>query len=382
MARPGQACVTSRGDIQVTQGFNRTHYVPILKFMQGERDALAQLEAAQRQRVTPLFEIRPPKSKRAKDRRKPLHMETLEELLARTGPHLAKAIPDGRAFIDGLHLAPAQTMASGQHPLAYVLAKARESGVALVPVTGPERDSDYQATVRAAVEEDKRGVCVRVRKKELFGDDLDEALSSTLRKAGATREAADLVLDLGPITPDDVSVLSKSLPGVIGGIDGLLAFRTLTVAAGAFPPSISRIKLPTKVQRADWLLWRILAGKAKSLVRAPTYGDYAIQGAQPPSLTAALHTGSPNIRYTADDHWLVVRGFALKLHGFEQYAALAQYLVERECYAGRTFSQGDDYIFGCAGGAETPGNPAVWRKVGTNHHIAKVLKQLTSLHAP
>ncbi|NPC71276.1 hypothetical protein HPP05_16100 [Corallococcus exiguus] len=356
--------------------------MPILKFMQGERDALAQLEAAQRQRVTPLFEIRPPKSKRAKDRRKPLHMETLEELLARTGPHLAKAIPDGRAFIDGLHLAPAQTMASGQHPLAYVLAKARESGVALVPVTGPERDSDYQATVRAAVEEDKRGVCVRVRKKELFGDDLDEALSSTLRKAGATREAADLVLDLGPITPDDVSVLSKSLPGVIGGIDGLLAFRTLTVAAGAFPPSISRIKLPTKVQRADWLLWRILAGKAKSLVRAPTYGDYAIQGAQPPSLTAALHTGSPNIRYTADDHWLVVRGFALKLHGFEQYAALAQYLVERECYAGRTFSQGDDYIFGCAGGAETPGNPAVWRKVGTNHHIAKVLKQLTSLHAP
>ncbi|WP_375746251.1 beta family protein [Corallococcus interemptor] len=356
--------------------------MPILKFMQGERDALAQLETAQRQRVTPLFEIRPPKPKRAKDRKKTLRMETLEELLTKAGPHLAKAIPGGCAFIDGLHLTPAQTMASGEHPLAYVLAKARESGVALVPVTGPERDSEYLSTVRAAVEEDKRGVCIRVRKNELFGDDLDEALASTLRKAGATRESADLVLDLGPIAPDDVSVLSKSLPGVIGGIDGLMTYRTLTVAAGAFPRSISDIKRPTKVQRADWLLWRILAGKEKPLVRVPTYGDYAIQGAQPPSTDAALHSGSPNIRYTADDHWLVVRGGALKRLGHEQYAALAQYLVEQECYAGRTFSQGDGYIFGCAGGAETPGNPAVWRRVGTNHHIAKVLKQLTSLHVP
>lgn len=366
----------------MTQGFNRTHYVPILKFMQGERDALAQLEAVQRQRVTPLFEIRPPKPKRTNDRRKTLRMETLEELLARTGPHLAKAVPDGRAFIDGLHLAPAQTMASGEHPLAYFLAKARESGVALVPVTGPERDSEYQSTVSAAVAEDKRGVCVRVRKQELFGDNLDEALSSTLRKAGATRESADLVLDLGPVTPDDVSVFSKSLPGVIGGIDGLLAFRTLTVAAGAFPQSISRIELPTKVQRADWLLWRSLAGKAKPLVRVPTYGDYAIQGAQPPLPSAALHSGSPNIRYTANDHWLVVRGRALKRHGYEQYTALAGHVMEQECYAGRTFSWGDAYIFGCAGGAETPGSPGVWRKVGTNHHIAKVLKQLTSLHEP
>ncbi|NOK32607.1 hypothetical protein HMI49_05275 [Corallococcus exercitus] len=356
--------------------------MPILKFMMGERDALAQVEAAQRQRVTPLFEIRPPKSKSAKDRRKALRMETMEEVLARTGPHLAKAVPDGRAFIDGIHLTPAQRMASGAPPSptswrrrgSLVSHSFLSQALNVPPSTRPPSG--------AAVAEDKRGVCVRVRKKELFGDDLDEALSSTLRTTGAVRESADLVLDLGPIAPDDVSVLSRSLPGLIDGIDGLKAFRTLTLAAGAFPPSISHIKLPTKLQRADWLVWRSLAGKAKSLMRMPTYGDYAIQGAQPPSSDAAIHSGSPNIRYTADDHWLVVRGFAFKRHGFEQYAALAQYLMEQECYAGHTFSWGDEYIFGCAGGAETPGNQALWRKVGTNHHITKVLKQLTSLHAP
>ncbi|MFP2895841.1 beta family protein [Corallococcus sp. 4LFB] len=356
--------------------------MPILKFMQGERDALAQLEAAQRQRVTPLFEIRPPKPKPVKGKRKSLQMETLEELLGRVGPHLVKAVPDGRAFIDGLHLPPAQTMATGDHPLAYVMAKARESGVALVPVTGPERPPEYLATVRRAVAEDKRGVCIRLRKQELFEDDLDEVLSSVLQKAGTSRESTDLVLDLGPIGPDDVGMLSKLLLGVIGGIDGLMAFRTLTVAAGAFPQSISRIKEPTKIPRADWLVWRALAGKAKSLPRVPTYSDYAIQGAHPPSLNAAIHSGSPNIRYTAEDHWLVVRGEALKRRGYDQYTALATYLMEHECYSGRTFSRGDDYIFGCAGGAETPGSPGVWRRVGTNHHIAKVLKQLTSLHVP
>ncbi|MBN8226697.1 hypothetical protein JYK02_04155 [Corallococcus macrosporus] len=112
------------------------------------------------------------------------------------------------------------------------------------------------------------------------------------------------------------------------------------------------------------------------------YGDYAIQGVLLPPHDAAMHPGSPNIRHTANDHWLVVRGEALKRHGYDQYTGLATYLMEHECYSGRTFSKGDDYIFGCAGGAETPGSPGVWRRMGTNHHIAKVLKQLTSLHVP
>ncbi|WP_158617123.1 beta family protein [Corallococcus exercitus] len=364
------------------QSFNHTPYVPILKLMMGEREALAQLEVTQRTRVTPLFEIRPPKSKPVKDKRKTFRMETMEEVLGRIGPQLAKAIPDCRAFIDGLHLTPAQMMASGEHPLAYVLAQARKSGVALVPSTGPERPPEYQAVVRAAVAEDQRGICVRVRKKELFEDNLDERLSSVLHTVGASRESTDLVLDLGSVEPDDVSMLSKSIPGVLSTLHGVTAFRTLTLAAGAFPQSISHIKLPTKVPRADWLLWQTLASKAESLVRLPTYGDYAIQGASPPSPDAAMHPGSPNIRYTADDHWLVVRGGAFKHHGYDQYSALAEHLMEQECYAGRTFSWGDAYIFGCAGGAETPGSPGVWRKVGTNHHITKVLKQLTSPHAP
>lgn len=370
------------GFIQVTQNFDRTHYVPILKLMMGEREALMQLEAVQRRRVTPLFEIRPPKPKPVKDKRKTFRMETMEEVLGKTGPQLAKAIPDGRAFIDGLHLTPAQMMASGEHPLAHILAKAREAGVALVPTTGPERTPEYQAVVRTAVEEDKRGACIRVRKKELFGDQLDEVLSSVLQTLGTTPESTDLVLDLGQLQPDDVSVLSKSLLGVLSTLPGVTAYRTLTLAAGAFPQSISDIQLPTKVPRADWLLWQSLARKASALARLPTYGDYAIQGVLPPRPDATMHPGSPNIRYTADDHWLVVRGGALKRLGYDQYTALAAHLMEQECYAGRTFSWGDAYIFGCAGGAETPGSPAVWRKVGTNHHIAKVLKQLTSLHAP
>ncbi|WP_223635646.1 beta family protein [Corallococcus sp. EGB] len=366
----------------MTQSIDRTHYVPILKLMQGEREALSQLEAGQRRRVTPLFEIRPPKTRPVKDKRKAFRVETMDEVLGKVGPHLVKAIPEGRAFIDGLHLTPAQMMASGEAPLAYVLAKARESGVALVPATGPERTPEYQAVVRAAVTEDKRGACIRLRRKELFEDNLEHVLSSFLQAIGTVPESTDLVLDLGDIRPDDVNMLSKGILGILSTLPGVKAFRTLTVAAGAFPQSLSRIQQPTKIPRADWLLWQSLARKASALARLPTYGDHAIQAVQPPSADAALHSGNPNIRCTADEHWLVVRGFSLKLHGFEQYAALAQFLVEQECYAGRSFSRGDDYIFGCAGGAETAGNSAVWRRVGTNHHIAKVLKQLTSLHVP
>lgn len=357
----------------------RRHYVPVLKLLQGERGALQELAPEHRKRVTPLLEIHPPRWKRVvEDKEKTTRPQTLEEVLNKVGPNLAKALVQGRAFIDGLYLPPAMKMASGEHPLAYVMEEARRAEAQLVPVTGPERAEGYQVAVKAAVAADKLGVCIRLRRAELFDNDLKGKLQRVLEGVGAVPETADLVLDVGQVQADDVNMLSKSIIGVLATLPHVKKWRTITLASGAFPQKISHIDGMEKVPRTDWLLWKSIVSKAEALVRLPVYGDYSVQYTEPATPEATIHMGSANIRYTADDHWLVLRGLGLKQHGYEQYHELANHIRSQECYAGRGFCWGDEYIFNCAGGAETPGSQSTWRKVATSHHIAHVLRQLTT----
>lgn len=365
--------------MQAPQSFGRTHYVPILKFMRGERTALEQLSPTLRPRVTPLFEVCPPRKSRQKGTRT-LVKQSMDAALKDVGEKLAKSVVNGRAFIDTIHI-PDERMLSAEQPLSYILAAARAAGVTLVPVTGPERLSQHQAVVRRAVAEDQHGVCIRLRKTELFNDDFDEMISTVLDAVGAEPRATDLVLDAGQITSDEVSLLTKAVVGVLG--NGALAdFRTLTFAAGAFPESISDVEGTTRLARADWALWQALTKRATSQFRLPTFSDYSIQGGLPPTSDVQFARPSANIRYTADDHWLVMRGKSLMREGgYEQYGEMAQYLTKQSCFAGPGFSSGDKYIYDCAHGVEKNGSPEVWRRVGTSHHIAQVLKQLTSPHA-
>jgi hypothetical protein len=354
-------------------------YVPVLKALQGERQALEVLDPALRNRVTPLLEIHPPRWKKIAGKARP---QTLEEVLNKVGPKLAQALGHGQAFIDGLYLAPAQRMASGIHPLTHIMEEARRAEVSLVPVTSPERGEAYQAAVREAVRADNRGVCIRLRRTELFADDSEPKLEGLLTALGTTPSAADLILDVEQVQRDDINMLSRSIIGVLATLAHVNEWRSLTLTSGAFPESVSHITVMDAVPRSDWLLWQAITSKGKALARLPSYGDYSIQCTQPATPEETMHMGSANIRYTADDHWLVVRGRGLRQYGFEQYHELARVLTRQHCYMGRTFSWGDNFIFDCAGEVETSGNQTTWRKVGTSHHMAMVLKQLTNPRVP
>jgi hypothetical protein len=62
----------------------------------------------------------------------------------------------------------------------------------------------------------------------------------------------------------------------------------------------------------------------------------------------------------------------------EQYQKLCQAVTSSSCYSGAEFSYGDKYIADCAAGEESTGNLTTWRKVGTNHHLAKVVSDISS----
>ena len=109
------------------------------------------------------------------------------------------------------------------------------------------------------------------------------------------------------------------------------------------------------------------------------FADYAISHPYTKELDPRTMRMSASIRYTTSNNWLVLKGRNVRQYGFDQYFELAKELIERPEYADRDFSWGDKYIADCALGMTGPGNATTWRKVGTNHHITLVARQIAKL---
>jgi hypothetical protein len=138
--------------------------------------------------------------------------------------------------------------------------------------------------------------------------------------------------------------------------------------------------IDSTLPRREWELWKTLQRRPGILPRHDLiFGDYAITHPVPKELDPRTMRMSASIRYTTRDNWLVVKGRNVRQYGFEQYFELCKELVQRPEYEGRDFSWGDKYISDCADGMTGPGNATTWRKVGTNHHLTRVMREIANL---
>ncbi len=120
--------------------FDHQHYVPILKWRQGEYLAMERLSISIKEWCTPLYEI----PVETWDFEAGQKKNTLDEHLEKLGRRLKKSWGARRCFFDSCHLAGTDQMADGQHHLERVFDLARQEGTSPVPVTGLSRHSDYQ----------------------------------------------------------------------------------------------------------------------------------------------------------------------------------------------------------------------------------------------
>ena len=56
-------------------------------------------------------------------------------------------------------------------------------------------------------------------------------------------------------------------------------------------------------------------------------------------------------------------------------------LTGRKEYCGEDFSPGDQELYLRARGSKGPGNPTVWREIGTSHHLSFVVLKESSRFA-
>ena len=356
--------------------FDHKRYVPILKGRDGEYGALSCVAPALKDRITPVIEL------------PPIPWDFEEEKPARTiDTHLKKVAQkierawdrDRIFFLDFLWIAESERMNDGMHPVDFVFNSARARGLSPLPVASLIKGDEYLTACADAVRTDRRGICIRIQRED-FVDfaDLRAELTRVLGAVGAEQRNADLLLDFRALTPESRRLNAGDALALIARIPDLNGWRTFTVAATSFPENL--VGLPPSdssfIPREEWNLWRsILRGRPG---RSPSFADYAISHPEPSEVDPRVMRPSASVRYTTNEYWLVLKGRNLRDHGYEQFHDVCRELIVRPEYSGRPFSWGDGYIDDCANESVGTGNLTTWRKVGTSHHLAFVLRQLSS----
>jgi hypothetical protein len=317
-------------------------YRPILVGRRGELEALAHLDETSAPLLAPVIDVR------AVD---PCVVELIGRLPAGLLPAVdVSALPDG----------------PGAEPARW--------GVPLVPVIGlacsDRRLAAHGATARAYA----RRAVVRLRAgQDRAGPDATTAaVERVWRLAGLVPEQCDLLVDAGDVCcPADVRVAEPRVRRLLEWARRH-AWRSVTVAAGGMPPSLTRLPTdePVRLERYDWQLWGRLAELGVG------YGDYGVDCAVPDTDGPADRL--PTLRYTVDDGWWVYRWSRRGGRGDERFADLCRTLVAAPHWpvGGAAFSWGDHEILRRARRGAGAGSPTNWAAWSTSHHLAHVLGTL------
>lgn len=360
--------------------FDQFHYVPLLKAKAGEMRAFQDLPDADRDFITPLLEVVPIPWDFDEDR----PAKTLRRHLQTLVPQTLKSWGTERMFfVDLGNIAEDDVVNDGEFALQHVMDAYRTGGAQAIPVTGINRGANYQHQVSQVVRHDGRGVCIRVAVDEMGSPQrLWAYVSELLDRLQLRADVVDLLLDFETIRSSQVGLLVSQAAIMVEALTTAASWRTVTLASGAFPDTLQNVGADAidLIARSDWAAWQSLViGDGADLGRYPAFGDYGITGVAFSEVDPRVMKMSANLRYTADDVWVVLKGRNVRDHGYDQFRRLCAALVRRAEFAGEDFSAGDRFIGGCARGELGPGSATTWRQVGTNHHLTLVARAQATL---
>lgn len=245
-------------------------YVPILKGRQGELDALREVQPLTRQVMTPLLEVAPKDETEDPATVLKICEQTVDKLRQRyLGPIMLDV---GRFDLDA-------EVDAGRGVLAVVADAARAAGLVAQPVVRLGDPSRALREAREAIGFDGRGMTLRLGGEDLDEepDELDDLFDALLDQAGSDRRDVDLVLDVGSVDGDvAVRGAARMLTSLIRDLPSLAAWRSLTIAAGAFPVDLSQFTAYVVGERPRYDAQLYDRVRNRTLPRYPDYGDYGV----------------------------------------------------------------------------------------------------------
>lgn len=204
-----------------------------------------------------------------------------------------------------------------------------------------------------------------------------QKLQELLTRVGAEPGQCHLFLDFGQLLDPKTEAPSLAAYSAINGLVSPLEWLSVSVVGGSMPKLLPPAsECPKVIPRLEWAIWRDVVANLGMDQRLPSFGDYGVSSYEVTELDPRLITVSANIRYTGTDGYWIFKGKNLRRFSFDQFRSLSQQVVSHPAYSGAPFSWGDNFILQCAEGKGGTGNSTTWRRVGTNHHVSLVSRQV------
>jgi hypothetical protein len=290
---------------------------------------------------------------------------------------LSRGWPTGAVVtVDSSRLSPPNGVVL---PLAQAL---HHRNVAARPVVRLSDSPHVLAEVRAAAALHGKGACLRLGSEEQDPDPTVSAqqLAALLGETALAPTDIDLLIDFWTIaSPRDVTRCVPLALTMLTWAAALGPWRSVTLASGAFPQSITRLPLGavTSLPRYDAQFFGQVAGANPAL--QPDYGDYGINH---PSIQPPVPRGpKPNLRYADGLVWQVHREDTLR-PGNESFYTVCENVVRAGYWVGPAYCAGDAEIERCSRNIGGPGTATQWLAFGGSHHIAHVIDRLATLGVP
>lgn len=359
--------------------FDHSHYVPCLRWKQGEYLAVFQLPPTTRRMFTPLIEV----PGIGYDFENETKAKTIDEHLAPFAKRVLEKWGRQPCFVDLNLIGSNERMATGVHPVRFIFNILRERMCSAISVTGLDRNNAYHQEIKNIMTQNKSGVCLRIKIEQAAKGSLKDDLDSLLSRLKVKPESCDLIIDLGAPNFIPLEGFSMAIQRIVSKLPYLNDWRTFTILGTSFPKTMKGIRKGGEiVPRYEWKLYKILiAGFRKAGLRLPTFGDYTINHPEIPELDWRVVKPPATIRYTIEDGWYILKGDNVRDYGYKQYHKLSQIVLSSRYYYGSALSWGDGYIQTCTNKSAKTGNLSTWRQVGTNHHIVKVIQDIASFYA-
>ena len=152
----------------------------------------------------------------------------------------------------------------------------------------------------------------------------------------------------------------------------------LTIAANSL--DLGKIKQPGGVfTRHEWVIYPYLVSKFKE--KTPTFSDYTTDNIEfLPQIDMRKINPSAKLIYTLPHEWHVLKAKAFR-GNTKQMLNLCSNVINLPEYKGITFCDGDKRIYETANGTANFGSLGTWKQAAINHHMTKVVHQLSSYHA-
>lgn len=357
-------------------------YVPILRTMKGEFDALRNISAEKHRQFIPLFDISDFTAKKASQKKYQYESSPLECYLNNISSQISELRDHNPVMVDISKWPPNRITEGGVHVLPFVVNKITALGTPVTPIIGYDRweDKDYQAALNLLASSCNK---FTLRLEEYAFEDMAEeehflnSITDIIKTLNLDVTKCSVLLDFKDVTQSSISEIESKLRKAINLISPF-GFQYISMAGCSVTTFVTEMVTSpdscNSIVRREMVAWQSYTSSPVSEVKV-VFGDYGIYPPNAQEGVIAPHANG-KIKYTTAKHYFVARGHS-KQQGNkgEQMYDLASNVIKSGSFSTEKFSWGDKRIVECSNKV-FKGNATSWIAIDTNHHINFVLQEV------